>query len=267
MNDATGGWLKDHDAVMDRRYRRLEEVDRARMNPDYLAYFDDYIKRYFNDRLIPGQGAEVILALLDACGDRPRHWIDLGAGVTTLFWSIAVNDPRDVSVCDLVPEALHLLSDFKNGEEVPPCYADAMALLGRSHDDFERTRRKDWTYHIFDCLASWSIPDRDRGFDLMTAIGCFGLAPNADGYGRAFSAAAANLSPGGCIVGADWIRSGMFIEEEGHDNRYLSPALTAACACEADLRMLSVTKVNIVDDPFYDSVIVWAFKRPGFVKT
>jgi len=259
--EAIGGWIKDADAGLDRSYRRLEQV--GRLDPERLRYFEDYRSRYFNDRLMPGQGAEEILSALRDHGGRPAHWIDLGAGVTTLFWAIGLEAaPGAVSVCDLVPEALHVLTAFKDGDETPPCYREAMALVGRPETQFEALRRRPWTCHVFDCLRPWPAgPGRAGGYGLISAIGCFGLSPDADRYAGAFAAAAANLAPGGRFIGADWVRSGLLIDREGHDNRYVSPALTAACAERAGLSTLALDRVPIAGDPYYDSVTVWAFGR------
>lgn len=256
---AIGGWLKDADAGMDRRRRRLADLETSAMNPDYIAYFEDYRGRYFNDRLIPGQGVEEILATLRKYGGTPDLWIDLGAGVTTLFWSIGVRDPGRVIACDLVPEALAVLSSFKEGKEVPPCYGQAMVRVGLSQADFDTTRRRPWDYHLFDCHAPWSLPEYADGFDLVTAIGCFGLAPDPARYAAAFGAAAANLRPGGRFVGADWARSAAFVDREGHDNGYVSAALSERCGAECGLRLLNCTRIAIKGDPYYDAVLAWAF--------
>jgi hypothetical protein len=257
--EAIGGWLRDADDGLDRRYRRLEEV--AALDPERVAYFEDYRTRYFHSALIPGQGVEPILETLARHGGAPNSWVDLGAGVTTLFWAIGVNAPRTVAVCDLLPEALHVLSRFKASDELPPCYADALRLVGKSARDFEAGRRLDWSYHVMDCLAPWSIPGADHGFDLISAIGCLGLAASPALYARAFSAAARNLAVGGRLVGVDWIRSALFVEREGHDNSYLGEALTAECGARATLKPLSLATGSIAGDDFYDSLIVWAFER------
>jgi len=144
---------------------------------------------------------------------------------------------------------------------VPPCYRDALALLGRPETEFEVTRRREWTYHLFDCLSAWPAQPPGRGFDLITAIGCFGLAPDPTSYTAAVAAAGANLAAPGRLIGADWVRSRLFIEMEGHDNRYLSPHLTTAGAREAGLSVLEMREVPIEGDRYYDSVLVWALGR------
>lgn len=260
--EAIGGWLRAADASFDRRHRRLDDIDAAALDPAHLAYFEDYRRRYFNDRLVPGQGVENILDALTTHGGQPARWADLGAGVTTLFWAIGVNSPGQVVACDLVPEALTVLSTFRTGSEVPPCYEEAMALVGRSRAAFEATRRGPWSFHVFDALAPWRLPNDADGFDLVTAMGCFGLSRDAAQYADAFAAAAAHVRPGGRFVGADWHRSPSFIAAEGHDNRYVSEALTTACARAAGLTPLSIRPVPIEGDPHYASVLVWAFEKP-----
>ena len=259
--EAIGGWLKDDDPAMDRRYRRLADIGSDSLKAEHLAYFEENLDRYFNDRLIPDQGVEEILEALRDHGGRPARWIDLGAGVTTLFWSIGVNAPQRVFACDLVPEALKVLSSFKDSGRVPPCYTDALALMARSKAEFEAPRRAAWSYHVFDCLNAWRVPGEAEGFDLVSVIGCLGLASDPAGYETAFRAAADNIAAGGRLVGADWIRSSMFVATEGHDNRYLSPVLTEGCAARLGLTRLQVDRVQIQGDPYYDAVIVWAYSR------
>jgi hypothetical protein len=118
---AIGGWIKDAEAGSRVGHSSLDEYPVSSMNAEHLAYFEDYRRRYFNDRLIAGQGVEDILFCLRDHGGTPRRWIDLGAGVTTLFWSIGVQSPGEVAAADLIPEALHVLAAFKATDEVPPC--------------------------------------------------------------------------------------------------------------------------------------------------
>jgi len=261
--EAVGGWLKNEDCRMGRDYRRLGDIPIEALDAEHIAYFEDYCRRYFNDCLVPGQGAEDILYALKCHGGTPRHWIDLGGGVTTLFWSIGVNKPGAISVCDLVPEALHVLSALKASSELPKCYRDALYLIGRELSEFEATRAMQWDFHVMDCLNTWSLPNAKATYDMITAIGCFGLAADADGYERAFSAGAKRLAPGGKLIGADWVRSNAFVRKEGHDNRYLGEKLALRCALNAGLAPLGIKTVTIAGDPYYDAVIVWAFHHDG----
>ncbi|MCA3561245.1 MAG: hypothetical protein IOC82_09500 [Aestuariivirga sp.] len=263
VTDAIGGWLREADGDLRRDHRLLEQIAPSELSATHLAYFEDYRQRYFNDRLIPGQGVEEIQSMLLQHGGSPRNWADLGAGVTTLYWSIGVSPTGSICACDLVPEALHVLAGFKESAELPPCYGETLGLLGKTPADIEAVRRLSWSYHVMDCLAPWTIPGREAGFDLVTAVGCFGLAADAGAYRVAFQAACDALAPAGRLAGADWIRSARFIDMEGHDNRYLSASLASHCAREAGLTPLRVQEVTISDDPYYDAVIVWAFGSSG----
>lgn len=258
---AIGGWIKGAGNGSAVACRPLGDFPVTAMNAGHVAYFEDYRRRYFNDRMVAGQGVEDILFCLRDHGGTPRRWIDLGAGVTTLFWAIGVQSPGEIAAADLVPEALHVLDGFKAGDEVPPCYLEALSLVGKTPEALAGLRRRSWTYHVMNCLAPWSTPSDGSGYDLITAIGCFGLASAPETYRTAFGAAAARLAPGGRLVGADWIRSGAFIEMEDHDNRYLSAELSRDCARSCGLRALEAREVKIAGDDYYDSVVVWAFAR------
>lgn len=259
--EAFGGWLKEEDGGMDRTFRRLGDIPPDEFNPEHIAYFEDYRERYFNDRLRPGQGVAEILHALKNHGGTPRRWIDLGAGVTTLIWSIGVDQPGAICACDLVPEALKVLAVFKAGSELPQCYRDALALTGKTVSEFNRTRSLQRDFHVMDCLKPWASPHNEAEYDLVTAIGCFGLTDGPKAYEEAFMAAASHLAFGARFIGVDWIRSQAFIQKEGHDNSYLCSALTAHCASRAGLTLLESTSVAITGDPYYDSLMLWACSR------
>lgn len=261
--EAFGGWLKEEDGRLDRTFRRLWDISPDEFNPKHVAYFEDYRKRYFNDRLLPDQGVAEILGALKNHGGTPRRWIDLGAGVTTLFWSIGVDQPGAICACDLVPEALKVLAEFKAGSELPQCYRDALALTGKTVHEFNGTRSLQWDFHVMDCLKPWASPYDEVEYNLVTAIGCFGLAGGPEAYEEAFMAAASHLAVGARFIGVDWIRSQAFIKKEGHDNSYLNSALIAHCASRAGLTLLELTPVAIAQDPHYDSLILWACRRNG----
>ncbi len=257
--EAVGGWLKEAEGKIERGHRRLIDISLDALNPEYMAYFEDYRSRYFNDKLMPGQGVEEILVALREHGETPDRWIDLGAGVTTLFWSIGVRNPGQIIACDLVPEALSVLSQFKDSNEMPPCYSEAMAIIDTTQAEFDITRQRTWDYHVFDCHAPWTLAEYSDGANLITAIGCFGIAPDSAHYAKAFKAAAQNVRAGGRFIGADWVRSAAFVESEGHNNGYVSSELTKRCGDDCGLKLLECTHVPIQGDPNYDSVLVWAF--------
>lgn len=260
---AFGGWVKDIKPVTLGEHYHLDDFS-SRLNPKHIRYFEDYRTRYFFDRLVCGQGMENCFYMLKKCVDLPANWIDLGASVTTLFWSIGFNTKhlKTIEVCDIMPEALHVLRSFKETQQIPGCYLDAMRLTGKPREEFNTLRNAPWTYHIFDCLGKWpSFFDSNR-YELITVIGCFGLSSDAEHYQNVFANAASHLIAGGTIVGVDWVRSECFIKEEKHDNTYLNSELILQSGTRHGLINRHIELINIHNDLYYDEAIIWAFQRP-----
>jgi hypothetical protein len=253
---AKGGWIKDAPQP-DHAYREVLPGTDLDLDPSRLDYFRDYLDRYFNDRLVRGQGVEQILGVLTSRG-RFGAWADLGAGTTTLFWAIGASEIASVDAIDVCAEALSVLGTFVNGSHLPPCYREALALAGRSDDHLTAIRRLPWRYHQLDGLRSWPSEFAGRRFDTITAIGLLGLNRTAEGYISSFCKLPRVLHGTGRIVGADWIRSAAFVAEEGHDNGYLSEDIVRSAASAAGMRVCSLCTVSIEGDDCYDRVIVWS---------
>ena len=260
--DAVGGWIRDADSTLPRTYRNLINIPGDQLDTSRLAYFNDYRTRYFNDQFFPAQGTEEIFEALATTTTDCQRWLDIGAGVTSLFWSIGLDYIDSVDVCDLVPEALQILHDFVKNKETPPCYRKMLSILGKDDEYLCRIRELPWQFHVFDALqAPWPDVMKEKRYDIVSAIGCLGLSSGPDGYSVAFDEAVEHLSPAGRIVGADWIRSDLFITQEGHDNRYLGLPLSRKCAIKRNLIMLYENDVKIVGDPYYNTISIWGYAR------
>lgn len=258
------GWIKDAAPEFDnqRHFRTIEDFSDVRLNPENLEYFETYRRLYYNDRFIPGQGTEAILDQLSRLGTHGR-WLDLGAGTTTLLWSIPLMEIHSIDCCDLVVEALAVLARFGASEDVPPCYADVLHAHGRTPEHLHAMRRKLRRFLVFDGLSAWPEELASDRFDLITAFGVLSTAPDPEAYSTALEAAAAHLAPGGRAIGADWLRSVAFAESDEHDNSYLGRAQVLTAARRAGLRPLECSRQPIVDDPHYDAVLCWALEKPG----
>lgn len=260
-SNAIGGWIKGAKPVVIGEYFRLEDFT-SRLNIERLNYFEDYRTRYFFDCLLANQGVESIFSMLKTCVHRPTTWIDLGASVTTLFWSLGFNTNhlKNVEVCDLIPEALHILREFKETKEIPGCYADVIHLTNKSKKELSDLRIKQWTYHVFDCLGMWPSRFTNKKYSLITAVGCFGLTSTPKQYSNVFTQAATHISNGGTFAGVDWVRSDRFINDEGHNNKFLNTDSILHCGRKNNLINVYIEKVRILNDPYYDCVLIWAFK-------
>lgn len=257
IKEAGAGFVNDHDGLV------LDSAGLAdqRLRPDRVAYFRSYLELYFREAFIAGQGTEEILATLSRFG-RGGRWLDLGAGTTTLFWSIPLSGISSVGCADIAAEALLVLDEFVRSGEVPGCYRDALSMLGRTEAQLHEVRRRFGRYYVFDALTRWPARLRDERFDLITAFGNFGMAADADRYRACFGELAGHLAAGGRAVGADWVRTRSFAERDGHDNSYLGRALVARAAEVAGLRVLACRPVPIAGDGHYESVLVWAMEKP-----
>jgi hypothetical protein len=260
--ESIGGWISDAGRGFDntRDFREVADFTALDLNPAHKAYFRKYLDEYFQGPCIFGGGTEDILENIYRAGEVGR-WLDLGAGTSSLLWSIPMRGIASVACCDLVPEALAVLDDFVKGDEIPRCYADVMEMYGVSERDLRAKRGLFGRYLVFDTFQPWPAALGGETFDFMTAVGNFGLSPTADGYKACFTKLSAHLAPAGTVVGADWTRSRAFIEEEGHDNSYVCPDLTREAAARAGFAVNFCEARTIKDDPLYDSIVVWSVTR------
>lgn len=235
----------------------IDDFTGVELDQIQLSYFQQYFDSYFNNEFRYGQGTEDILAALDRFG-KDGDWIDLGAGPSTLFWSIPLDGIRSVACCDVASEALKVLYRFANSDEVPRCYAQVLDMFGKSAAHLDEMKQRIHRYHVFNAMRAWPYKLVNHRYDLITELGLFSLAPSPERYLKCFEHLRPHLESSGRIVGADWVRSTAFIKEEGHDNSYLSRQLMAEGAERAGVELLSCTRSKIKDDPLYDAVFVWA---------
>jgi hypothetical protein len=258
-NLGNGGWIPNWNNGFDnqRDFRATGSLAGAELDPGAREYFQQYLAEYFNMEFVHGMGTEGILDALHGC-PRAGRWLDLGAGTSTLLWSIPLRGIESVSCCDLVQEALAVLEEFVRGDKIPRCYWDVMWMYGRTAQDLRYRRELITEFLVFDTFRTWPRRLAERSFDLITAIGNFGLCATPEGYRHCFRHFPAHLASGGRVIGADWIRSDAFVREEGHDNTYLSVDLTRAAAADAGLEPVYCERVPIFGDRLYDAVIVWS---------
>ncbi|WP_327358354.1 class I SAM-dependent methyltransferase [Streptomyces sp. NBC_01304] len=231
------------------------------LDPTQLAHYRGYFADFFHGDFCPGMGTEDILDTL-AASDAKGDWLDLGAGPCTLFWSIALSDIRSIHSSDASPEALAVLRDVVEGEELPRAFEQVLERHGRDVGHLARMRSRMAGYHVFDAMRAWPDSFAEQRFDLITEFGLFGLSPTTDGYLACFERLSGHLRAGGKAIGADWIRSEPYIASAGHDNTYLTEELVAAAVGAAGLRLTSSRLCPIAGDELYDALIVWSAESP-----
>lgn len=263
LGAAKGGWIKNRRSSKKHAYQSLSDFEAPSLKEEYVKYFEDYRTRYYYESIMPEQGLEEILSALHTHAGAPGNWIDLGGGVVTLFWSTAVDvrNLRTIEVCDVVPEALYVLRRFVESSEIPSCYAQAVNFLNADKEVIQKNRSLPWLYHIFDCLNEWPENGLTDKYDLITAIGCFGLSGNFKKYCAALKHASKKLTQNGRLIGVDWVRSKQFIKEEGHDNSYIGANALSSCAENNNLKIRHIENVKIHGDPCYDELIIWSLSQ------
>jgi SAM-dependent methyltransferase len=232
----------------------------AKLDPERIETFERYRREYFHDAFRSGQGTEMLLDVLRRYA-RPGDWLDLGSGPCTLFWGLAfAHVPASITSCDLHPEALAVLDRFARGDEVPPCYAEVLAMLSQPESHLRKLRAVPRHLEAFDALGPWPRRLAARRYDFVSVMGLYGLAAGPAEYVQAFGELADHLRPGARVVGANWLRTPEFARAEGHDNGYVSPELVGEAVAGAGLRLQELSSANITGDPAFRRVIAWVLR-------
>ncbi|MFD1423464.1 MULTISPECIES: methyltransferase domain-containing protein [Laceyella] len=239
---------------------KVTDFQSVPLNPERLAYFQDYFKNYYYGEFRFGQGTENILSVLNEWG-HGGEWLDLGAGPSTLLWSIPLNGIKGIACNDISVEALKVLDDFVQNDEVPPCYQEALKLFTKTDRHVLEMKMKVQNYLVFDAMSNWPAIEHIGKYDLITEFGTFGLAQTPEKFINCFGLLKSCLKPGGRVIGANWTRSAHLIGKEGHDNSYLHLKLIDHVAHRHSYEILHLEKVDIADDPYYNSVIVFALSH------
>ena len=226
-------------------------LDQAKVN-----FYSSYLHSNYYDQIREDQGLREIIKILREYGAGPK-WLDVGAGPLTLFWSIPLKNIDSVYVNDLHPEALYVSNKFKKNDDIPKCYSELLTLCDKTQI---HCRKLMWNWHVFDALSHWPTFTKGK-FDLITQMGCFGLAKDRGNFVDSVGQALRSLKEGGCLIGANWKRSSKLVSKNGIDNSFLSQNLIdeAAKVHKSHLKVCKI--VPIVGDPSYDFVIIWVISN------
>ncbi|MEQ9246235.1 MAG: class I SAM-dependent methyltransferase, partial [Nitratireductor sp.] len=254
VQNIAGGFSNERDAM------RLKEFSGVTLRQELRAYFERYSETYFSGPFIEGQGAEAVLeAMRDyVVGGRA---LDLGAGTSTLFWYLPVRNLSSLSCADISPEALEVLDRFIKSDRRPACYEWASSHFPVRRDALAHLRACFREYLIFDFLSPWPTMLDEERYDVVTAFGSLALAKDAVQYAGSFRQMAAHMNVCGRAVGADWIRRPAFAAKDGHDNSYLSEEVVRSALIKADLQPLLHERIEILGDPLYEAIVLWAGEK------
>lgn len=232
--------------------------NKIKLNRHTLKKHNKYFSKYYNDSFRREQGTEQIIDLLSSV-KKINTWLDVGAGSTTLFWSLFLKNVKSISCAEVSPEPLKILHDFAISKRIPVCYNDAMNRYKIESTYLAIMRKRIKQYFIFDALTYW--PSQLKRFDLITAIGLFGLAKSKKEYVACFKYPKKHLTRKGIFIGANWIRSSKYIKQYGGDNSYLCKNLVKIAAKKYSYTIISLKKITIKNDPFYDAVVLYGLQN------
>ena len=256
------GWIPETTRDFDNKIDGFEITDglQPRLDERRLRYFQIYAEKNFNGPLEPGLGVEDVFSLVAACG-RVSHWLDLGAGTSSLFWAAAVEDCQSVTAVDASAEALMVLKGIVEERRMPQCYRDALSLQGRHPDHLLRIAERPWRYLVLNFVDDWPKWEAEKRYDLITGFGCFGIDSGAPHFRRSVEVAGRRLALGGHIVGANWLRTRRSIETEGYDTSFLTPDFIEVVFAENDLLVDSAKIIPIKANERHEAMLVWRGKR------
>ena len=188
-------------------------------------------------------------------------WLDLGAGTSTFFWSIGLKKINSISWSDKYVEAFSVFYNFLNSDSIPNCYRQALSLCNRELSHIQTMRGKFDYFYLFDTFDSWPDYLNDNQLDLISELGTFGLAPNAEEFVDCFKEVYSHLKPNGIVIGANWIRSRQMTQRFGFDNTYLNkPSLIHSVCLKYNFKLIEVDMLDI-KDPDYSKVMMFVLKK------
>lgn len=238
------------------RPHRLD--DSATLDPERVAAFRDYLEEEYAGPYVEGWGTTEILRMVRDFIPAGRR-LDVGSGTAALFWILAADAGIRTTATDVEPEALHVLRDFLSSpRDLPPCYAEAAGLFGRSDEHAQSLRDSIEDYVVFNALKEWPEEFRRGEYDSVTAFGCFAIAGSRTAYQRCFARALPALKPGGRLVGADWIRHPGL---QQRDYSFIGVEILRAIGAALGLEVMHLSTVSILDHDTYGEVVLWAFEK------
>ncbi len=240
--------------------KKLDPKNLPKLNKKRLEYYKFYAEEYYNSSFRENQGTEEILQLLSSYKDGGK-WLDVGSGTCTLFWAMALDRITDITCSDMYPEAHKILIDYLEKKGVPKCYTEASKILGLNIKNSQKYKKLISNFVLFDALKKWPVRLKKEQYDIITCFGVFGLSKTVEEYIKCFSYFKNVLSKKAIIIGANWKRSKFFVKTNGGSNSYLSTKLIKEAAFRYKYEIVFLKEKQIIGDPNYDSVIIWALRQ------
>lgn len=216
-----------------------------------LKYFYDYYGSSFKK----GQGTEEILKMINkySCNGT---LIDFGSGSNIYFWLLAFQNIEKVLCVDISKEAFFINEQIRLKILYPNSCEYAIKKYDKNFDDVLKIHVD---YLICDVLHS-SINNTIK-YNNVSQFGLLGLCRSKKEYISNLKKIYNLLDREGTLLGANWCFSESYSKKMGFNNKYLSKKMIQDFCREQKCKILVVKKVPIINDPNYDSVLIYAIKH------
>ena len=157
---------------------------------------------------------------------------------------------------DISKEAFFINEQIRNKKLYPKSCEYALKKYNKEFDEVLKT---EVNYLIYDVLYS-SINSTIK-YNNVSQFGLLGLCKSEKEYISNLEKLYNLLRKGGTLLGANWCFSTSYSKKMGFNNNYLSEKMVRDFSKKQNCKILYVKKVPIINDPNYDSVLIYAIKH------
>lgn len=230
----------------------MSDIEKS-LNKRRLQEFYEYFNMYYGAKFRPNQGLDELTDMICKFSVE-GSWVDLGGGTSTFLWLPAFKRITKVLSIDKYKEAF--IVQEENRFMLPRgCYLHSLERYNKVNDDLQSIEISFMQADLFSDFHAC------RRYDNVSQFGLLGLCGSADEYVYHLERMTQFMHCDSVFLGANWIFSGRYAESRGFSNSYLSTMLIEKYATITGKALLFVDDIEIVDDPNYTNVILYAFRH------
>ncbi|MBL6440127.1 adenosylmethionine decarboxylase [Streptococcus suis] len=214
-----------------------------------------YLENSYKKDFIENQGTEFILKMINQYGISGK-WLDLGSGACSIFWKIGNKNSNNILAVDVDPELQNIIRELFRDKFSGGCFKYFMEKYDISTEMLYETNIEYNVYNVLENNLS-----KYRGFDMVSQFGLLGLCKKAEDFISKTEDILKTLRDGGVYLAANWIFSNSYSKKKGFSNDYITLDFLKNYAFKNMLRILEMKEIFIENDPDYDKVIIYSFKK------
>jgi hypothetical protein len=216
---------------------------------EYMNYYNSYYGSDFR----PDQGLDEITDMIFLYS-LSGTWIDLGGGTSTFIWLPAFKKVTDVHSVDKYPESGYVQT-LARSMSLSGCYKHILIRYSKSDKDM---RKINISYSTVDLINDFTIETK---YNNVSQFGLLGLCQTKQEYLKHLNKLSGFMDNRSIFLGANWVFSSTYTNKHRFANSYLDTELIEEYASNNAKKLLFCKRINIVNDPCYDAVLVYAFTQ------